>query len=188
MFIGPYQGGVLFSDANNWKFIWGGTATTSSAGAQIRQTVSTFINTLVSCTASNTYAATLNLSDTDGTQIMTLGVTPSAATTLLRIDVKINGTLQERGTSPNFARFGLFATTATSALDVAWTPAVLATGAPTTANIEYLASSTATTLRTYQVRGFPRSSSGPIFEVNGSGGGVALNGGNSYSSIIIMEY
>jgi hypothetical protein len=120
--------------------------------------------------------------NTEGTEVMTLAITPKSATNLLKIDVVVNGA---DATSPVVFIGALFQDSTANALAVACSPNDSASIEATNVAFSYYMVAGTTSETTFKVRCGSGSAGGGSF--NGSGGARKF-GGTMASSITITEY
>lgn len=116
--------------------------------------------------------------NTEGTELMTVSITPKSATSILEITVHVVGASE---TSSDFATVALFRDSAANAL--ACCPAFV-TGFPATFSLRFQVVSGSTSATTFKVRAGCNSYR---FHFNGANGYGAVLGGTCASSITVKE-
>lgn len=116
--------------------------------------------------------------NTEGTELMTVSITPKSATSILEIEVHVVGASE---TSSDFATVALFRDSTANA--VACCPAFV-TGFPATFSLRFQVVSGSTSATTFKVRAGCNSYR---FHFNGANGYGAVLGGTCASSITVRE-
>lgn len=118
---------------------------------------------------------------TEGTEFMTLAITPTSATNKLKVDVTFSGGTSVGGLTPVVA---LFQDSTANALAATWTTLVAGAGTAFTLTLSHYMTAGTTSSTTFRVRAGGSSASTLTF--NGSGGSRFF-GGVMASSITITE-